>query len=384
VEQKLLYFCMVSVGGTSKNAIEQAKALDELGVAVDFLCPTDFRSGELTGKSRNIRKLYSGPKHGQHNKMFSRVLWTAKLLENTRSLARYLSKANHTHVLFGSFFEYLAPIWAPRLRRLARRGVTFGAIVNDPVRDYMVGPAAWHRHSISEAYSVFREAFVYKDIVLDTVRPMPRLRTTVIPHGPYFYPEWPDARRKTREELGIPENAKVLLSFGHLRDNKNLMLLLEALCDFPEVHLLVVGSEAAPGQTTADEYRARAEQLGVSGRVHWVVRYVGDDEVRRFFDAADFAVTTYSRTFRSTSGILHIAAPLRMPLLVSCGDAPLGKMVEEFRLGHRVEPDSVEEIKKGIRLLLDGNFVGGWDLFNGQFTYEKGARIVQEKLFEKV
>jgi glycosyltransferase involved in cell wall biosynthesis len=213
---------------------------------------------------------------------------------------------------------------------------------------------------------------------------MPQLRTTVIPHGPYFYPDWPEARRKTREEFGIPMNAPVLLSFGHLRNNKNLMLVMEALRDFPEVHLLVVGSEAAPGQTTAEQYRAHAAELGVGGQMHWAIRYVGDDEVRRFFDAADYAIMTYSRTFRSTSGILHITAPLRMPVLVSCGDAPLGKMVEDFRLGYRVAPDSVEEIKAGIKRLLAGGFVGDWDAFNGQFTYEENARIVRERMFEKI
>ena len=384
VNERLLYFCIVSVGGTSKNSIEQAKALDELGVAVDFLCPTDFQSGELSGHSKTVKKLYSGPKHGQHSKLVSRFFWAAKLLENTHMLATYIKRSKHTHVLWGSFFEYLSPFWAPRLNRLKRQGVTFGAIVNDPVRNYMVGPAAWHCRSVATAYSVFREAFVYKDIILDTVRPMPQLRTTVIPHGPYFYPEWPDARRKTREELGISMNAPVLLSFGHLRNNKNLMLVMEALRNFPEVHLMVVGSEAAPGQTTAEQYQARAAELGVGSQVHWVIRYVGDDEVKRFFDAADYAIMTYSRTFRSTSGILHITAPMRMPVLVSCGDAPLGKMVEEFRLGHRVEPDSVEEIRAGIKRLLSGDFVGDWDAFNGRFTYEENARMVRERMFEKI
>lgn len=48
-------------------------------------------------------------------------------------------------VLMASYIEYLAPIWAPRLRNLSRSGIVFGAIVHDPVRDYVVGPSWWHR-----------------------------------------------------------------------------------------------------------------------------------------------------------------------------------------------------------------------------------------------
>lgn len=338
----------------------------------------------LQGASTMHPVLDPGPKHGQWPKLISRVLGSIKLFRNTLTLRSFIKVQKHDHVMFGCYSEYLAPLLTPMLKSFKRRGVVFGAMALDPVRDYVVGPLWWHRWSVAEAYSMFREIFVHKQIELDTGKPVPNLRVSVVPHGPYAYPEWPDARRVTRQELGIPADAKVFISFGHLRDNKNLPLIFEALKQLPDyVWLLVVGSESAPGQTTSKEYKAAAELSGVSNRVRWVVRYVGDEEVNRFFGAADFAIMTYSKSFRSTSGIIHIATHLRMPALVSCGDAPLGNMVEEYRLGLRVEPDSVPEIVRGMKALLSEPFEGGWDDFDKVFSYDENARIVIEKMYEE-
>jgi glycosyltransferase involved in cell wall biosynthesis len=381
--RRLLYFCDYSVGGIAKNSIEQAKAIAAQGVEVSFLCPTDWTGDLLRAPSKMHLVLDPGPKHGDWPKLISRVLGSIKLLRNTLILRSFIRRQRHAHVMVGCYNEHWSPILVPFLKKFQHGGVVFGGMALDPVRDTVVGPAWWHRLSVAKAYSIFREIFVHKAIELDTVKPVPDLRVSVVPHGPYEYPAWPDARRTTRGELGIPDDAKVFISFGHLRPNKNLPLVFEAMKQVPlDVWLLVVGSEAAPGQTTSQEYQAAARNSGVADRVRWVVRYVGDYEVNRFFGAADFAIMTYSKSFRSTSGIIHIATPLRMPALVSCGDAPLGAMVEEYRLGIRVEPDYVSEIVRGIRALVESSFEGGWDEFEKAFSYEANAEIVIGRLFE--
>ena len=113
------------------------------------------------------------------------------------------------------------------------------------------------------------------------------------------------------------------------------------------------------------------------------MRYIAEDEVDSFFEAADFVTMAYSRSFRSTSGILHVAAPKRIPVLVSCGDAPLGDMVEAYNLGLRIQPDSVEEIVRGMKYFLNAPHQCDWDRFIRDFSYEENARIVVEKLFEQ-
>jgi glycosyltransferase involved in cell wall biosynthesis len=385
--RKLIYFCPESIASIAKNSIEQAKAIAAQGVNVDFLCPHDW-PGEYPDSVRMHAVLNPGPKPGIHTRPISRLLGVRKIMGNNALLSDFINKADtrggqKPRVMFGSFFEYLAPFWVPKLDRFRRTGVVFGATALDPIRDHIVGPTWWHRASVEQAYALFREVFVHQAVDLALSRPLPEQRVTEVPHGPYDYPAWPDARSATRKELGLTEDAKVFLSFGHLRENKNLALVLEALREMPDnVFLLVVGPEAAPGRMSSGEYKELARSLGVEHKVRWAIRYVSDEEVNKYFGAADFSVMTYSRTFRSTSGALHIAAPLRMPVLVSCGDAPLGSLVTDYNLGLRVEPDSVSEIVRGMRLLLASPFSGGWDRFMAYFTYEENARIVIEKLFE--
>lgn len=380
---KLLYFCDQSVGGIAKNSYEQAKALVAAGTQVTFLCPSDWVLGELPSTSKVIARLSPGPKHGSRFKIWSRIRSSGKIFQNIYALDAEIRRSGETHVMFSCYFEYMSPFWAFLMRRHARHGVTFGAMVLDPVRDYQVGPLWWHLASVAGAYSFFRELFVHKDIAIDTVRPVPGQRVTVVPHGPYFYPNGAKDRQVMRADLGIAQDATVFLSFGHLRDNKNLDLLLKAMIRMPkDVVLLVAGSEAAPGHRRSFEYQTIAQLLNVDQRIRWVVRYIEEDEVQSLFAAADFATLTYSRSFRSTSGILHLAAPLRMPLLVSCGDAPLGSMTEDYRLGVRIEPDSVDAIVSGMNRLLSGPHRGDWDRFMKDFSYEANARIVQERLFQ--
>src|SRR5262249_43039811 len=146
------------------------------------------------------------------------------------------------------YFEYLAPIWSRRLRQLARQGVVFGAVVHDPVRDVVVGPAWWHRWSVACGYSFMREAYVHGPIELDTVKPMPQLRTTVIPHGPYCFPPATHTREDVRAKFGIPPGAFLLLAFGHVRDTKNLNLVIRAMAENPGCYLMVAGQELSASQ----------------------------------------------------------------------------------------------------------------------------------------
>jgi hypothetical protein len=70
-------------------------------------------------------------------------------------------------------------------------------------------------------------------------------------------------------------------------------------------------------------------------------------------------------------------------VLVSCGDAPLGDMVEAYNLGLRIQPDSVGEIVRGMKYFLNAPHQCDWDRFIRDFSYEENARIVVEKLFEQ-
>lgn len=296
-------------------------------------------------------------------------------------LANFINRKHDHRVLFGSFFEYLSPLWARQFQSLAHSGVVFGSVVHDPIRDFVVGPECWHRWSVGTAYSFVREAFVHNAIELDVGTAKTPPRVTVIPHGPYVYPAAKRTRSAVRSELGITEHTPLMLSFGHIRDGKNLDLVLQAMRAFPHVHLLVAGKEQSGGQKSARVYQALAEKLGIDARCHWRIGYIDDLEVSELFEASDLVLLTYSSTFRSASGVLNTVAQFRKPCLASGGKGNLSQSIEKYGLGIWIEPDLVEAISVGISRWLAGESpVADWLRYENENSWDANAQIVLQKL----
>lgn len=93
----------------------------------------------------------------------------------------------------------------------------------------------------------------------------------------------------TRESLGIPQDGIVLMNVGNLIALKNQKMLLEALpkvlADSPKpVHLLVCGGGPLEGSL-----RALADELDISGQVHFMGR-VARGELTDLYGLADLLV----------------------------------------------------------------------------------------------
>lgn len=374
---QLLYFSPLSFGGIADYARAQAAALCEAGTEVTLLVTPDFQT--LPGaKYKVARMLWEPPRYG--TRLARKIGFARTILQNIATLDRHIREEKFDRVLLGSYAEYLAPLWASKLERLAGHGVVFGAIVHDPVRDFVLGPHWWHRRSIARGYSFLREAFVHEPITLDTVRPIPRLRTTVIPHGVYEIPPALLTREASREQLGLPREARVMLAFGHIRDGKNLDLVLRAMQQFPDVHLLVAGSAQSSGQKPAAFYQNLARELGVAGRCVWKIGYIPASDSGNLFTASDVVLLTYSRAFRSASGVLNTAIFFRKPCIASGGDGNLRTMVKKFDLGVWVDPDDAEALVRGIGRWLHAPPSPRWDDYCVENSWRRNAEIVLRQM----
>lgn len=378
-DRHLLIFCPCARGGIADYAHEHATAISDLGIAITMLCPLDFC--HPAGNYAQERRLSIAPEL-RRTRFESRIRFVLRLLRDTRILDRTLFRTGSNRVLFASYTEYLAPLWAWRFRRHQKRGVVFGAIAHDPVRDYRVGPRWWHRRSIRSAYSFLREVFVHEAISLETLGEFPILRTSVIPHGVFRFPPPSTTRMEMRSRLEIPDSSYLFLSFGHIRNNKNIPLVLRALVDVPSAWLLVAGPEATVGQTSSDSLRDLALELGVADRCRWLVNYLDPDQVSNCFNTSDAVLLTYSSTFRSASGVLNVAGWFRKPVLVSGGESNLRTSVLAYHLGPAVPPDSSDSIASGMAELMQTSFTSGWDHYLAENNWERNARVVVETLFE--
>jgi glycosyltransferase involved in cell wall biosynthesis len=143
----------------------------------------------------------------------------------------------------------------------------------------------------------------------------------------------------------------VFLSFGFIRDNKNIDLLIRALCEVPEAHLVVVGSAQSSTNKPLSFYEQLALEVGVGNRIVFRDEFVPDESLASYFAASDFVVMTYSSEFHSQSGVLNIAARARRRALASGGESPLKSCVQRFALGEFVEPGNLASLVAGVRKL---------------------------------
>jgi glycosyltransferase involved in cell wall biosynthesis len=153
----------------------------------------------------------------------------------------------------------------------------------------------------------------------------------------------------------------VLLSFGHIRDGKNLDILLRAMVDLKDVFLVIAGTEAAAGQKPSAYYKSLAEALGIASRCRWLITYIQPNMAADLFGSVDLVMLTYSSQFRSASGVLNLAVCYRRPIIASCGESALSKAIDQYGLGIRVGPDDPKEIAEGLSIALRTNFEGDWD-----------------------
>lgn len=380
--ERMLYFTACGSGGIADYSHEQASYLVGQGVDVTLLCPPLFAREREAVRYSTLEHLVDRPARKRTlPRILTRVETAYLIIRNMHTLHRTIVAGKFDRVLLGSYMEYLAPLWAGRLRSLAASGVVFGAVVHDPVRDHVVGPSWWHRRSVAAGYSFLRDAFVHDDISLDTVSPMPSLRVTVVPHGPRLFPNPRTERQEMRRRLRIPNGAKVFLAFGQIRDQKNLHLMLEAIVSHPQVFLVVAGTEVSRGHNSIKHYRELAAALGVAGRCVWLSEYLPMTDVADLFSAADFIVITYSNRFRSASGVLGLAANYRRMCIASSGMCNLRTMVMRYDLGVWVEPDSLLALVQGIQTLIEVPRIPRWDDYAAENSWERNATLVRDRMF---
>lgn len=98
------------------------------------------------------------------------------------------------------------------------------------------------------------------DVVAGGVRPE---RVRVRGNG---FPSVPVANGRRRAELGIAEDAPLVLYVGRIATGKGIELLLDAIAAIPAAHLVLAGPDDRHG--ALDRLRRAQEEPGTRGRVH--------------------------------------------------------------------------------------------------------------------
>jgi glycosyltransferase involved in cell wall biosynthesis len=91
--------------------------------------------------------------------------------------------------------------------------------------------------------------------------------------------------RKTRQELGLPADDKLLVSLGRVIPRKGYACLLAAMTKTEDAHLVIMGEGPLLGNLKQTAYK-----LGVSDRVHWL-GFVSEDDKVNILNQADVFIS---------------------------------------------------------------------------------------------
>jgi len=178
---------------------------------------------------------------------------------------------------------------------------------------------------------------------LRAIRPLAVVRKS--PHPTYdVFAARGLSREAARRALDLPPDERVILFFGFVRPYKGLEVLLKALPavlrQMP-VTLLVVG-EFWRGEAEA---RALIDRLGIAASVRLINRYVPNEEVERYFAAADVVALPYVSA--TGSGICQIAFGHRRAVIATSVGC-LKEVVAEGRTGLIVPPGDPDALAAAV------------------------------------
>ena len=141
------------------------------------------------------------------------------------------------------------------------------------------------------------------------------LPSFVIPHG-HYRGRYPNefSKAEARQQLAVHEKATVITYFGQIRPYKNVPQLIESVRALAEPVTLFVCGRLSKRVDLADDIARAADR---DPRIRLEIRFVEEQKVQLFFNAADLLVFPYRDILNSGSALLGLSfdRPVLVPKL---------------------------------------------------------------------
>ncbi|HRS01274.1 MAG TPA: glycosyltransferase family 4 protein [Bacteroidota bacterium] len=205
---------------------------------------------------------------------------------------------------------------------------------------------------------------------------LPDAKYEFFPHPIYSHFQEQIPQKIAREKLQIPENKKVLLFFGFIRDYKGLDILLRAMKLLPEDYHLIIAGEV---YGNFDKYQEIIDNSQLSNSITLLNRYITDDEVPAIFSASDVCVLPYRSA--TQSGIIGVAYQYNLPVIAT-DVGGLREMIEPYHTGLMVDKIDEMELAATIQYYFTQNLKNelskNIDLFKSKYNWENLAKKILE------
>ena len=194
---------------------------------------------------------------------------------------------------------------------------------------------------------------------------------SIVPHGNYtpFINVQYD-KEKSKEQLSIPNNRRILLFFGMIKKVKGLEFLLSALKSVikqnPDVLLVIAGK---PWENNFSAYQKIIDENNLSEYILLHAKFIPQEDVEHYYCASDLVVLPYKKIYQS--GVLMMALSYERPVLVS-DLPPLKEIISDNENGFLFKTENVSDLSAKLNSIL-----GNEELMEQVKT--KGTELINTK-----
>ena len=215
------------------------------------------------------------------------------------------------------------------------------------------------------------------------VRPNLSSRIYIVPHGNYIpFVNVQNDKEKSRKRLEIPNDKKVLLFFGMIKQVKGLDVLLHALKDVikenPDVLLLIAGK---PWENDFTNYQRIIDENNLSDFCLLHTKFIPHADVEHYYCAADLVVLPYKKIYQS--GVLMMTLSYGKPALVS-DLPPLKEVVTDMQTAFLFESENSISLAEKLNLILldpeklEQVRINGEELINTKYDWNEIGRQTKQ------
>jgi len=174
---------------------------------------------------------------------------------------------------------------------------------------------------------------------------------SIVPHGNYTsFINIQFDKEKSKEQLGIPINRRILLFFGMIKKVKGLEILLSSLKDVikqnPDVLLVIAGK---PWENDFSNYQKIIDENNLSEYILLHTKFIPQDDVGHYYCASDLIVLPYKKIYQS--GVLMMTLSYKRPALVS-DLPPFKEIISDNENGFLFKTENVIDLTNKLNSIL--------------------------------
>jgi glycosyltransferase involved in cell wall biosynthesis len=196
----------------------------------------------------------------------------------------------------------------------------------------------------------------------------------IIPHG-NFNDLYEDkiSENGARKILNIPENKKIILCFGVIRENRGYEYLIESTKEMQDIIIIIAGKSNS-------KYLCRKlnNYVKKTSNLRLFIKWIPDNEIQIYFKASDIVVLPYTEIY--TSGVVPLAYAFRRPVITT----NIGFMYDVIneKTGILVPPKDSKALKEAIERMfkMDYKTMGNYayNFASSYLNWDNNAKKINE------